>query len=520
MTYTFFFAKISANFGDVMIFKIREGLKNSVHVYDDVIEITVKNFNILLEENYIKNFICLLLKDESIFNVFNFPDSVINNLVDYIVEGEDFSCFSETFLKENIPLYSILFNTFSLYKRKYFALCDLYKASKIIIKCNGNNIMRGITLSQKFNKNVTIDGSSISLERYKSILENLDLEKLEKNNIDIIYQEFNSAISPYKLYYISSLVCATVRKIKKYDLSPLEQLIYVYDIVKKRMYIKEKSGDSRASRDLDRVLSGDSIVCEGYINWYNAILRCLFINATSIRSLDVCHQRSVLYIKDPKYNIDGVYTFDPTWDRRKSIDDTSYLANYNYFAIPVKQSNIDAPDSLFDPLDYSLDDLINLSSKDDNITLSSKILSNLEILFSLISENFKDFEEDLCLNVFFNGKIKNKLSTIYSNFQSKYFVSNIKPEVFLIALYNTRKAEYYNNDIDDLSLDDIVLTVKDRYMNLKRRELGENKELSFLNILLILMKYDEELSLKFEKINDGMKNFLSNDTFTKRVKKI
>ncbi len=64
-----------------------------------------------------------------------------------------------------------------------------------------------------------------------------------------------------------------VSKIKKQNLSPLEQIMYAYDIVRDRVYLEEKEGEGyETSRDLTSVLLGDKIVCVGYANILDKIL--------------------------------------------------------------------------------------------------------------------------------------------------------------------------------------------------------------------------------------------------------
>ena len=111
------------------------------------------------------------------------------------------------------------------------------------------------------------------------------------------------------------------------------------------------------SSDVSSVLTGDSIVCAGYSNVFNAILKCLNIKAAPLISKEAKHQRSIIYVQDEKYNIDGVYVFDPTWDRRKNKEDKEYINRYNYFAIPLSVSNETAKDELYkaltiEPYDY------------------------------------------------------------------------------------------------------------------------------------------------------------------------
>ena len=49
------------------------------------------------------------------------------------------------------------------------------------------------------------------------------------------------------------------------------------------------------------------------------------------------HARNGIFIEDPKYNINGYYYFDATWDSKRKDNDNSYLLSYKYFAKTKEQ---------------------------------------------------------------------------------------------------------------------------------------------------------------------------------------
>ena len=136
-------------------------------------------------------------------------------------------------------------------------------------------------------------------------------------------------------------------EIKSLDLSPFEQIMYAYDIAKNRIYNKENVGEKKnKSRDLTEVLFGDNIVCAGFVAYFNAILQDLgfnpeYINLSDTTGNNVGHRRTAIYIKDPKYGIDGFYYFDPTFDSRKIKDsDEEAINRYKCFALTKCQMDI------------------------------------------------------------------------------------------------------------------------------------------------------------------------------------
>ena len=127
-----------------------------------------------------------------------------------------------------------------------------------------------------------------------------------------------------------------VSKIKKQNLSPLEQIMYAYDIVRDRVYLKEKEGEGyETSRDLTSVLLGDKIVCVGYANILDKILKCLNIRSQMVhlsnQETGIGHMRDVVYVNDAKYEIKAIYFLDPTWDSKRDNEDIDFINDYTYF---------------------------------------------------------------------------------------------------------------------------------------------------------------------------------------------
>lgn len=153
--------------------------------------------------------------------------------------------------------------------------------------------------------------------------------KLPLNKYNISLEDYKRTIDKIR---------TIVDKIKGFSLSPLEQVMYAYDMVRDREFKRENSWeDLRISRDLSTVLFGDRIVCEGFSNELKSILEnlgircvgCDYVEATNSKS---GHRRLAIYIKDDKYDVDGVYLFDPTWDAKKSGND-EYLNAYKFFGL-------------------------------------------------------------------------------------------------------------------------------------------------------------------------------------------
>ena len=64
-----------------------------------------------------------------------------------------------------------------------------------------------------------------------------------------------------------------INKIKKMNLSPLEQIMFVYDFVRDREYKMPKSVNLYyQSYDVNQTILSDRIICLGFANLFNAFL--------------------------------------------------------------------------------------------------------------------------------------------------------------------------------------------------------------------------------------------------------
>ncbi len=122
--------------------------------------------------------------------------------------------------------------------------------------------------------------------------------------------------------------------VKSLGLSPLEEVIYVYDQIRQREYSEELDGESyEKSRGLSDIILGNNIVCAGYSNLYITILKKLGHNIEEF-PLDSLHggkghSRVIMKIDDDKYDVHGIFESDPTW-ASKSAEDPDYLDNYSF----------------------------------------------------------------------------------------------------------------------------------------------------------------------------------------------
>lgn len=128
-----------------------------------------------------------------------------------------------------------------------------------------------------------------------------------------------------------------IEPIKKANLSPFEKYLAVYNIVKQFKPYKENNDDKDQSRYLRYILNNDYMVCVGYAKLLQTLLNkveipCVYYSVEVDTSYDFgftkeeiathleSHARNIIKINDPKYNINGIYIADATWDNYMEND--------------------------------------------------------------------------------------------------------------------------------------------------------------------------------------------------------
>lgn len=456
-----------------------------------------------------------MIKKSRYLNTLHVPKQIFPILEDAIINNKDSEVLIDLLIESNFPLFSLVLGYVNNAKRKYELLRKLTKGL-IVIKCNKNNFIKCLDfVSELKNQDVILEAKDISLSEYKDLLENYDLNKFDSLNIMVNYQENTSGISIRELYNVSLLIDDIVRDVKKYNLSPLEQIIYVYDFVKQREYCDCE--DKHKSRDLDKVVKGKNIVCVGYSNLFNAILLSLGINVMPIVSIKLKHQRSLVYLEDKKYNIDGLYTFDPTWDRKR---EEIYINNYKYFAMTFSDSEKDVPSELFENTNLTLDELKEIYSydyKNDNIICDKMVYLKKMFDFTNIME-FKEINDILSLYNFTSDEEKQKLEIIYKKFRQKYLSKEIPIEDLFNALLNVRIIEYYKNITQNINIGDIIDVVSTRFSY----RYSENSD-QFNNLIkrvFIYTKIEDALLLYVDNKKEQMDRKIGNIKLLKTLRKV
>lgn len=381
------------------------------------------------------------------------------------------------------------------------------------IQKNPNIIYKKIIIYEENNLNL------YSLDKIKSAC---------KNNTDNIYFQL---LNNYKLINYNecrktfNIIEEFVNKINSYDFSPLEKIMYIYDIVRNKVYIDVNADEDKSiSRDLTSVLLGDKIVCLGYAHVFKSLLENLGIKSELIilenENHTSGHARNGIYIKDKKYNINGFYYFDATWNSRRKNDNNSYLLSYKYFAKTKEQmdeldqkkiKDIHMPyytPYIAEELKEMLDNLKPEEIPKDfikSINHMSRIIERKEILeYSYlipISPLYGKIDKE---------KVVKKLDRI-----SEYFDKPLSADILLKVLYNVRRQQYYDEpDKYQFSLNDFykIIILSDWFFFATREELFINELLNSDTKIRIkkreLIKYSQNNNLdkNIECVRNAVKN--------------
>ena len=330
--------------------------------------------------------------------------------------------------------------------------------SKVLINLELKDIVKFIT------ENDFVQNKDIILpDSYE--LNHSELEKIKyyfPNNpnvyLNVIGNTVPVSINDYEqtINYIDNIV----NKISEHNLTPFEEALYAYDIIRDRVYKKEKLTElGHKSRDLTNVILGDKIVCVGFTEIYKAVLTKLGIKNKNVvlRNKDNFspgHVRNSAFIQDKKYNINGLYFMDVTFDSKSSEDNDDFLYTYKHFAKTKQWFDEKCPqyrDETYN--DFSEDtsiELKNIIDKQGVQKIPGEMLRNIAMMGRFIDDeelldpNMNSF---MCLELGIKPKVDFKEKYILETLEryGDLISSEIPAEKYLDALRVVREIEYAEN---------------------------------------------------------------------------
>lgn len=385
-------------------------------------------------------------------NLEKFIDEIMNNY-SYVINNNstiDFENIYKEFYK-----FKIKFSDMFLIDKDY------NENNQFVIHYDSTQQKDNIINFIKKNKKLNI---ILVLENYNNIVKALKNE--EYPNLKIKFENSKNPISYKEFYNMYNKLNEIVVFIKHHNLSPLERVFLVYDIVKSNVYTKENSDESYTkSRDLNEIINSNKIVCVGYANLINYLLKNLGIKNDCIitynKERNVGHQYNYLYLDDSKYNLKGVFFLDATADSKKT---TNYIDNYNFFLKPFKFFNsekifIKSPKEL-KILSKSSEEIYKEIKNGNKEILSNmlKLLRFIDIKYSLLETLSKLFSDD------------NYLKSLIELIKEEYNPSKIDEHIFKNALYKVRRIEYANNIIKFTPDEHYIDIISNKYFKISPEE--------------------------------------------------
>ncbi len=453
-----------------------EESENERLFFNEGINLSISNYSKLRDIKNIEDIFKYLIFHDEMFTLFNIDEEHLNTIYLYVINKISHKKLKKKFEKDSLLIFTMIDNQVNNYHNKYNRILN-QNITDTKIRCNKHNLLKVLSLHLS---NITIESDNITFNDYYNLLSRINLKKYDDKDIKIKIKESSSPMTLSKLYSIVNITKESSDKIKGMNLSNLEKVLYVYDIVKRRIY-NENNGDCRSSRDIDKVILGNNIVCVGYANLMSTILSFFDINATMIISEKESHAICLAYIKDDKYNIDGFLTFDATNDSRIDEKDKEYIHRYNYFAFSLSHVFNSFPIENIEEINIPLKELavkINNPENEDRY----RLLSTIEELFIMTgNENSDDVVSNLISYDLATKKEKIELEKEYKCLMNKLFMTHINMDTFIKALYNTRRIEYYIGVIPEINKEEIRETTINWKISLVKDERKDDDK--FMKVL-------------------------------------
>ena len=336
----------------------------------------------------------------------------------------------------------------AILSKAYSQDIDIFDSCEEIKIKNRENENISQLISRPKSKVIINDGiHSLSLDE----VEKLEIEYAGNENVYFYVEGNDKPLSLEEYHATAELINEIAERIKAYGLSPLEAAVYAYDFARDRIYVSEdKDQESFESRDLFKALYGDKIVCVGYARIFSAILKQLGITASlyTIKSEDDGHAIALARITDEKYDIDGIFYFDPTKDRKQNESNDHFLG-YRAFATSRGEalSYGHYKDETLQDLDYDTYKAVieRVQQQNAHFTSNSKYYSSICNINKFLNgktiyRGDKSYEygpSDLIKNI---PDMLEQLDLFY-----ELISHEIDPRKKMEAIARVRKIEYYEN---------------------------------------------------------------------------
>ena len=268
---------------------------------------------------------------------------------------------------------------------------------------------------------------------------------------DVIGNSDLITFSEYKA--TTDAITNMINEIEKLNFSPTEKIMYAYDIVRNKVYVEVDENENKMiSRNLSSSLLGDKIVCVGYAVIFRTLLNLLEIDCKELHLYHPDrkggHARNLIYVKDEKYGIDGVYYFDPTWGSKEKENDNEYLYSYRYFAMTREvMDEIDNGRYVDDDMPYPIDSV--LWDFEDRLDEQGWDKIPKDMVKQINHMSYLIGGDTIIHSAFISPLAPQQLKPTKEQVVEKfypvldYYDRQIPAETMLQILYNVRKMQFY-----------------------------------------------------------------------------
>lgn len=292
-------------------------------------------------------------------------------------------------------------------------------------------------IENKINKKIKFVNCITKNQTIKTIEK---LKFLEDDRIiKIWYEDGITDCSVDEFIIMRKNIDAIKEKIETKNLSNFEKVICLYDIVKKYKYNKSEDDYSMDGRQLHKIFTTNNIICSGYARIVSEVLNELGIRAgiyKLITNNNELHARNLVHIKDEKYNINCVYSMEPTWESAIKEDFA-----YSLFLTPITKLKEYFPNEKFRQDIDVLCGNKNINEIDlrDKISLY-QFFNNKDLTQKEIDELISQADKKATLNSFCNALVNVKVREGISE-------NAINVNIPKIINYNNQLTSYLNDKI-------------------------------------------------------------------------
>ena len=306
---------------------------------------------------------------------------------------------------------------------------------------NTNQINNVIDLVYKLENKINKKISFINcITKNKTIKDIEKLKFLEEDRIiKIWYEDGITDCTVDEFIIMRKNIDSIINDIQSKKLSNFEKIIYLYDIVKKYNYKKSEDDYSMDGRQLHKIFNTKNIICSGYARIVSQVLNEIGIQAGIYKLITInneLHARNIVHIKDEKYNVNSIYSMEPTWESAIKED---YA--YSLFLTPIDKLKEYFPNETFR---QDIDVLCG-NKNIDEIDLRDKIslyqfFDNKDLTQQEIDRLLKETTRKVTLQDFCKALINVKVEEGISE-------NIINLNISKIINYNNELTNYLNNKI-------------------------------------------------------------------------